>query len=224
MGLWTGARCHKFLCWQITFELASRSSNNYCCLLFNFSSASFIRQLSWWYKSVVKEDCSFSNFGTEAFPVSCYLGNRFCTRCITGEIHSTVMTKSNDPATFSALIIEKFQIVHRTLNRRLFSRCMLKFGMYDDKKNPKTNTRKEPFRDPQFAAFVPSLHAQSQSGNSLTFISWYPDPSGCNIVKMDEKEKRKTVEGRASEFDFIQFYFFTVTYETHGNMTLFAGN
>ena len=27
------------------------------------------------------------------------------------------------------------------------------------------------FRDPQFAAFVPSLHAQSQSGNSLTFIS-----------------------------------------------------
>ena len=38
-------------------------------------------------------------------------------------------------------------------------------------KKTKTNTRKEPFRDPQFAAFVPSLHAQSQSGNSLTFIS-----------------------------------------------------
>ena len=37
---------------------------------------------------------------------------------------------------------------------------------------------------------------------------------------MDEKEKKKTVEGRASEFDFIQFYFFTVTHETHGNMTL----
>ena len=28
---------------------------------------------------------------------------------------------------------------------------------------------------------------------------------------MDEKEKKKTVEGWASEFDFIQFYFFTVT-------------
>ena len=28
------------------------------------------------------------------------------------------------------------------------------------------------------------------------------------------------VEGRASEFDFIQFYFFTVTYETYGNMTI----
>ena len=40
---------------------------------------------------------------------------------------------------------------------------------------------------------------------------------------MDEKEKRKTVEGRASEFDFIQFYFFTVTHETHGNMALFRG-
>ena len=56
----------------------SRSSN--CCLLFNFSSASFIRQLSWWYKSVVKEDCNFSNFGTEAFLVSCSLGHLFCTR------------------------------------------------------------------------------------------------------------------------------------------------
>ena len=51
------------------------------------------KQLSWWYKSVVKEDCNFSNFGTEAFLVSCYLGHRFCTRCLTGEIHSTVMTK-----------------------------------------------------------------------------------------------------------------------------------
>ena len=82
------------------------------------------------------------------------------------------MTKINDPGTFSALIIEKFQVVHRTINRRLFSRCMLKYGMYDGKKTEtKTNTRKEPFRDPQFAAFVPSLHAQSQSGNSLTFIS-----------------------------------------------------
>ena len=38
-------------------------------------------------------------------------------------------------------------------------------------KQTKTNTRKEPFRDPQFTAFVPSLHAQSQSGNSLTVIS-----------------------------------------------------
>ena len=58
--------------------------------------------------------------------------------------------------------------------------------MYDGKKKKqKTNTRKEPFRDPQFAAFVPSLHAQSQSGNSLTFISRYPDPNGCEIVEMD---------------------------------------
>ena len=32
------------------------------------------------------------------------------------------------------------------------------------------------------------------------------------------------VEGQAFEFDFIQLFFFTVTYETHGNMTLFAGN
>ena len=70
----------------------------------------------------------------------------------------------------------------------------------------KKNTRK----DNLFAAFVPSLHAQSQSSNSLTFISGYPDPSGCKIVKMDVKEKWKTVEGRASEFDFIEFYFFTV--------------
>ena len=116
-----------------------------------------------------KEDCNFS----EAFLLSCYLGHRFCTRCLTGEIHSTAMTKINDPGTFSALIIEKFQIVHRTLNRRLFSRCMLKCGMYDgkQKKKTKTYTRKEPFHDPQFAAFVPSLHAQSQSGNSLTFSS-----------------------------------------------------
>ena len=37
-------------------------------------------ELSWWYKSVVKEDCNFSNFGTEAFLVSWYLGHRFCTR------------------------------------------------------------------------------------------------------------------------------------------------
>ena len=48
---------------------------------------------------------------------------------------------------------------------------MLKCGMYDGKKKIKTNTRKEPFRDPQFAAFVPSLHAQSQSGNSLGSLS-----------------------------------------------------
>ena len=40
------------------------------------------------------------------------------------------------------------------------------------KKKTKTNTRKEPFRDPQFAAVVPSLHAHSQSDNSLTFISY----------------------------------------------------
>ena len=39
------------------------------------------------------------------------------------------------------------------------------------KNKTKTNTRTEPLRDHQFAAFVPSLHPQSQSGNSLTFIS-----------------------------------------------------
>ena len=92
--------------------------------------------ISW---SVVKEDCNFSNFGTEAFLVSCYLGHRFCTRCLTGEIHSTAMTKINDPGTFSALIIEKFQVVHRTLNRRHFSRCLLKCGTYDGKKNKNKN-------------------------------------------------------------------------------------
>ena len=41
--------------------------------------------------------------------------------------------KSNDPGTFSVLTIEKFQIVHRTFNRRLFSKCMLTWGMYDGK-------------------------------------------------------------------------------------------
>ena len=39
------------------------------------------------------------------------------------------------------------------------------------KNKTKTNTRKEPFRDPQLAAVVPSLHAQSQSDKSLTIIS-----------------------------------------------------
>ena len=66
-------------------QIASRSSN--CSLLFNFSRASFIRHLSWWYESVVKEDWNFSNFGNKAFLVSCYLGHRFCTRCLIGEIH-----------------------------------------------------------------------------------------------------------------------------------------
>ena len=37
----------------------------------------------------------------------------------------------NDRDTFSALIIEKFQIV-----QRLFSRCILKCGMYDSQKKP----------------------------------------------------------------------------------------
>ena len=41
--------------------------------------------------------------------------------------------KSNDSGTFSVLTIEKFQIVHRTFNRRLFSKCMLTWGMYDAK-------------------------------------------------------------------------------------------
>ena len=41
--------------------------------------------------------------------------------------------KSNDPGTFSALTIEKFQIVQRTFNRRLFSKYMLSWGMYDGK-------------------------------------------------------------------------------------------
>ena len=53
--------------------------------------------------------------------------------------------------------------------------------MWDVWRQKKKN-KIEPFCDPQFAAFVPSLHAQSQSGNSLTFISWYPDPSSCKIV------------------------------------------
>ena len=55
-------------------------------------------------------------------------------------------------------------------------------GMYDGKKK-KHSQRYKPFRNPQVATFVPSLHAQSYSGNSLTFISWYPDQSGCKIVK-----------------------------------------
>ena len=38
-----------------------------------------------------RKDCYFSDLGTEAFLLSCYLGHR--TRCVTGEIHSTVMTK-----------------------------------------------------------------------------------------------------------------------------------
>ena len=48
------------------------------------------------------------------------------------------------------------------------------------KKNKKTL---QPFSDPQFAAFVPSLHAQSQSGNLLTFILGYVTFSlGCYMV------------------------------------------
>ena len=74
-----------------TFELASQSSN--CFLLVNFSSATFIRQLSWWCESVVEEDCNFSNFGNKEFLVSCYLGHRFCTRCLTGEIHGDDKTQ-----------------------------------------------------------------------------------------------------------------------------------
>ena len=36
-----------------------------------------------------KKDCNLSNFATKAFLVSCYLEHRF----LTGEIHSTVITK-----------------------------------------------------------------------------------------------------------------------------------
>ena len=32
------------------------------------------------------------------------------------------------------------------------------------------------------------------------------------------------VVGQAPDFAFIQPYFFTVTYESRGNMTVFAGN
>ena len=76
--------------------------------------------------------------------------------------------------------------------RRLFSKCMLTCGMYDGKK-PKQNKKKKTLAKnlhvsvivSSVAAFVPRLHAHSQSGNSLTFISWYPDPSSCKIVKTD---------------------------------------
>ena len=120
------------------FWVSSRSSN--CSLLFNFSSASFIRQLSWWCESAVEEDCNFSNFGNKAFLVSCYLGHRFCKRCLTEELHweSTPrwwQKSKHDPGTFSALIIEKFQIVHRTLNRRLFSKACLHVECMTTNKN-----------------------------------------------------------------------------------------
>ena len=89
--------------------------------------------ISW---SVVKEDCNFSNFGTEAFLISCYLGHRFCTRFLTGEIHSMVMTKIKWSWHF-------FGADHRKVPNRpqnaLFSRCMLKCGMYDSN----INTRKD---------------------------------------------------------------------------------
>ena len=141
MGLWTGARCHKFLRKQITFELAWRSSNSEnCCLLFNFSSASFIRQLSWWYESVVNEDCNFSNFETEAFLVysCCFIGHRFCTRCLTGEIQSTVMTKTKWSWHF-------FGADHRPQNAYSSTLFKVHAWMWDSwrKKKTHTHTRKD---------------------------------------------------------------------------------
>ena len=131
--------------------------------------------ISW---SVVKEDCNFSNFGTEAFLVSCYLGHRFCTRCLSTP---RWWQKSNDPGTFSALIIEKFQIVHRTLNRRLFQGACLNVGFMTAKE--KQNTRKDNLS--VILSSLPVSHRFIQSGNSLTFISWYPDPCRSKIIKMD---------------------------------------
>ena len=62
------------------------------------------------------------------------LGHRFCTRCLSwwNPFHGG----DNNPmilALFLALTIEKFQIVHRTFDRRLFSKCMLSWGIYDGK-------------------------------------------------------------------------------------------
>ena len=90
--------------------------------------------------------------------------------------------KSNDPGTFSLLTIEKFQIVHRTFNRRLFFEVHAYMGnVLPQKSKP---LAKITFQWPhQFAHIVPPLHAQS--GNSLIFISWYPDPSGCRSGKVD---------------------------------------
>ena len=133
-------------------------------------------------ESVVKEDCNFSNFGTKAFLVSCFLGHRSLHAVLLAKSTPRWWQKSNDPGNFSAMIIEKFQIVHRTLYCRLFSKCMLTCMMYDGQKKTRKDNLSVILK---FAAFVPSLHAQSPSGNSLTFISWYPDPSGCKIVKMD---------------------------------------
>ena len=75
----------------------------------------------------------------------------------------------------------------------------------------KTTRKDKLISDPhQFAAIVPPLHALS--GNSLIFISCSPDPSGCKLEKWTYRKKKKKGEGRASDFDFIQLYFFTVTY------------
>ena len=57
----------------------------------------------------------------------------FLMVCFYFLLHCIAWQKSNDPGTLSVLTIKKLQIVHRTFNRRLFSKCMLTWGMYEDK-------------------------------------------------------------------------------------------
>ena len=69
----------------------------------------------------------------------------FLMVCFYFLLHCIAWQKSNDPGTFSVLTIKKFQIVHRTFNRRLFSKCMLTWGMYDHKNQ--NHSQRQPFSD-----------------------------------------------------------------------------
>ena len=132
MGLWTGAWCHKFFRYtveQLFCSVPLFKCQFYQAIIMAIQVSSFV---SW------KKDCNLSNFATEAFLVSCYLGHRFLARgAKLAKSTPRWWQKSNDPGPFSALIIRKFQIVHRTLNRRLFSKCILTCGMCDGEKKKK---------------------------------------------------------------------------------------
>ena len=69
----------------------------------------------------------------------------FLMVCFYFLLHCIAWQKSNDPGTLSVLTIKKLQIVHRTFNRRLFSKCMLTWGMYDHKNQ--NHSQRQPFSD-----------------------------------------------------------------------------
>ena len=83
-----------------------------------------------WADRVLLPSISFEGFVC-VFVLFCFL--MVCLSCVFLLFITLHDKTSNDPGTFSVLTFEKFQIVHRTFNRRLFSKCMLTWGMYDGK-------------------------------------------------------------------------------------------